>query len=118
MRDSRAADGIFSDGNRLVREGGRVKVAGMWFSSPNLLPFVGKTVFVANFDYWLTEGDAYHVMGHVFITKMKVEELPDEQIKQRIKELRATHLTDKGSLRGSRSVVRSARRRGRNLGDK
>jgi hypothetical protein len=72
-RDSRAFDGVFSEGYRLVRKGGRVKAAGVWFQSDLLLPYVGKSVFLANIDYWLGDVDAFTDGGHVFIGNLKAE---------------------------------------------
>lgn len=51
--DRKAPDGVFSDGWRKVRRGGRIKCAGQWFESRALIPFVGDLVHVQVDDYWM-----------------------------------------------------------------
>lgn len=58
-RDQRCSDGIFSDGWRLVRKGGRVKAARVWFQHDKLIPYVGGYVHVQMNDYWCQEAIVY-----------------------------------------------------------
>lgn len=53
--DGRALDGLVSDGERLVRKGGRVKFAGAWWQHDLLVPYVGRYVYLDNIDYWRVE---------------------------------------------------------------
>lgn len=54
-RDSYCADGVISDGERVVRHGGIVKFARQKWQHPALIPFVGNIVTVYMNDYWMTE---------------------------------------------------------------
>jgi len=53
--DRRAPDGDFAHGWRWVRKGGRVKVAGLWYTAPKLGEIVGEYVKVSMNDYWRSE---------------------------------------------------------------
>jgi len=50
-----------------VRRGGRVKAGGIWLQGDCLLPFIGQSVILDNFDYWQTECQAYRVGDFEFI---------------------------------------------------
>jgi hypothetical protein len=52
--DGHAPDGITSEGFRVVRSGGRVKFASVWWQSDALKPYEGETVFCQGQDYWQT----------------------------------------------------------------
>jgi hypothetical protein len=54
-RDRRAPDGLFANGWRYVRKGGRVKVAGAWYAHEKLKEIVGEYVMVFMGDYWMGE---------------------------------------------------------------
>lgn len=70
-RDSYCADGMISDGERVVRKGGVVKFGRQTWSSPKLVPFEGDVVTVYMNDYWMTE--AFAARGSDFIDNLKRE---------------------------------------------
>lgn len=51
--DRFASDGVISNGWRIVRKGGRIKVAGQWWKSEHLEPIVGELVYFQVYDYWM-----------------------------------------------------------------
>jgi hypothetical protein len=51
--DIYASDGKVSNGWRVVRKGGWVKMWGQWWRHTKLLPFVGARVWISAEDYWL-----------------------------------------------------------------
>jgi len=55
ISDSHAPDGMMASGWRLVRTGGRIKAFGGMFQHEDLIPFIGKRVFVDGSDYWRSE---------------------------------------------------------------
>ena len=52
-KDRFASDGVISCGWRIVRRGGRIKVAGVWWSSSKLDPLAGELVHFQVYDYWM-----------------------------------------------------------------
>ena len=52
-KDWFAPDGMVASGWRIVRNGGRVKVAGSYWRSADLLPIVGELVHFQVYDYWM-----------------------------------------------------------------
>ena len=48
-------NGIFSEGYRLVRPGGRIKAADNWYQHDALIPYIGSTVYVMMNDYHYRE---------------------------------------------------------------
>ena len=54
-RDVLAPDGIPEYGWRLVRKGGKVKIAKDYFQHDKLIPFIGKYIAFCVNDYWLQE---------------------------------------------------------------
>lgn len=66
--DGHAQDGITSEGFRVVRAGGRVKFASVWWFGEALKEHVGETVFCQGQDYWQQEMDvseAYRPSNHI-----------------------------------------------------
>lgn len=55
LHDSHAPDGITAEGFRVVRSGGRVKFASVWWFHEALKALEGETVFCQGQDYWQTE---------------------------------------------------------------
>lgn len=55
MRDVCAPDGLVYWGERIVREGGRVKFANEWWHHEQLKDLVGQTVEVKAEEYWYSE---------------------------------------------------------------
>jgi hypothetical protein len=60
VRDRRAADGELAEAERIIRKGGRIKYAGIWWQHDRLKEFVGETVMVCS-DYWRTELDVFNL---------------------------------------------------------
>lgn len=52
-KDRFAWDGIISTGWRIVRSGGRVKVAGRYWHAKELESIVGELVYFVVYDYWM-----------------------------------------------------------------
>jgi len=60
MRDKRALDGALAEAERLIRPGGRIKYAGIWWQHDCLKEFVGHTVMVCS-DYWRQELSVFNL---------------------------------------------------------
>ena len=61
--DSRCADGVFADGWRRVKRGGRIKAGGMWYSADQLEEIVGELVHVFMGEYW---------QGHITVHRGRI----------------------------------------------
>jgi hypothetical protein len=60
MKDKQAADGQLAECMRVVRKGGRIKYARIWWQDERLKAIEGKTVMVCG-DYWRTELDVFNL---------------------------------------------------------
>ena len=58
-QDRFASDGVIASGWRYVRKGGRVKIAGEWWSHPLLEGYVGSYMQVVINDYWMSSVSIY-----------------------------------------------------------
>lgn len=52
--DGKADDGVFCDGWRRVRSGGKIKVAKGYYQDDRLIPWVGDDVFCSVPEYWFS----------------------------------------------------------------
>ena len=52
--DKRCADGVLAECFRVIRKGGRIKFANLWWADERLAEFAGDTVLLWP-DYYLTE---------------------------------------------------------------
>jgi len=63
MRDKRSPDRGLAEANRIIRSGGRIKYAGIWWQHDRLKDFVGHTVMVCS-DFWRQELDVMNLPTH------------------------------------------------------
>jgi ubiquinone/menaquinone biosynthesis C-methylase UbiE len=54
MPDKRCADGVLAECYRVIRKGGRIKFANLWWKDERLAEFKGDTVLLWP-DYYMTE---------------------------------------------------------------
>jgi hypothetical protein len=69
MNDKRALDGQIAQCERIIRKGGRIKYAGIWWQHERLKDFEGHTVIVCS-DFWRSELDIFNLptLGNRFLT--------------------------------------------------
>lgn len=65
MKDKRAADGELAEAERIIRKGGRIKYAGVWWQDDRLKEFEGCTVIVCS-DYWRQVLDIFNLPRREF----------------------------------------------------
>ncbi len=78
-KDTRAPDGVVAYGDRLVRIGGKIKYAGIWFQDDRLLPFVGDWVGVKSDGYWIVAPEIWwptYPMGELIFSIGEKGEVP------------------------------------------
>jgi hypothetical protein len=63
--DTHAQDGMMAGGWRVVRRGGWVKAFGYYWQHDDLLPYVGRRVWMSNSTYWRQECSAYRSVRRI-----------------------------------------------------